>query len=111
MAWQQTADGALKQVLTLFNHRPEWRQAKSPHQATVVRAHVRQFTGDESELINAYGHSGVAIYVDAASIPVKPEKFDKFLIDGESFTAGGVHEMRGFNNSLLYYTIYARGGN
>ena len=109
MAWQQTGDAALKQVLTLFNHRPTWSQAKPPNQTVTVRAHIRVFGGEEIELINAYGANGVAIYIDADSIPVPPEKFDTFTLDGRRYVTGGVHKRYGFNNTLLYYEVHSRG--
>ena len=111
MAWQQDYDNALMAVLATMNHAPTWRQAKAPNQQQTVRAHVRQFTGDEQELINTYGVTGVAIYVDAASIPVVPEKFDSFTLadTGEKYVAAGIHEMRGARNTVLFYTIFCKG--
>ena len=110
MAWQQTGDAALMQVMSLFNHRPVWREAKAPNATATVKAHIRQFGGDEAELINAWGATGVEISVDAASMPQEPVKFDTFEMDGEKWVVGAVHNMYGFTNTLLYYRIYARGG-
>ena len=109
MTWQATGDAALKQVLSLFNHRPVWRQAKAPHATATLKAHVRTFTGDESEMVNAYGETGAAIYIDPATVPITPEKFDKVTLNDMVYTIGAVHPMYGFNNSLLYYMCYARG--
>jgi hypothetical protein len=52
----------------------------------------------------------VEIFVEAGSISQEPVKFDTFTLDGEKWTVGAVHNMYGFNNQLLFYKLYCRGG-
>ena len=108
--WQQDADRAVMSLLGTFNNKVTWREAKAPNATQVIVAHVRHFTGDEAELINAWGSTGVEIFIDAKSIPQEPVKFDTFELDGEKWVAGAVHNMHGFSNNLLLYRVYARGG-
>jgi hypothetical protein len=110
LTWQTDANAAVMQLLRTFDHKLTWREAKAPHATQQVVSHVRHFTGDESELINAWGETGVEIFVEATSIQQEPVKFDTFTLDGEKWTVGAVHNMYGFNNQLLFYKLYCRGG-
>jgi hypothetical protein len=110
MTWQTDANAAVMQLLRTFDHGLTWREAKPPHGTQQVVSHARHFTGDEVDLINSWGETGVEIFVDANSIPKEPVKFDTFTLAGEKWTVGAVHNMYGFTNNLLFYKIYARGG-
>jgi len=112
MAWQDTADSAvISQLLAVFDHKPEWRQAKPPNTIRTIRGFQRQFGSDESELINAYGVRGCEVVCEAASFGGdQPEKFDQFIIDGQKFTIQMVRPTKGFRNRELLFRCFCKGG-
>lgn len=109
MAWQQQANDAWVNLIQVWNHRPTWTQAKAPNASQAVDAHVRHFNTEEAELINTYGQYGVEIIAVARSFPQEPEKLDRFIHNGETFTVQSVLPTYGADNTLLLYRMHCRG--
>ena len=111
MSWQQDSDNAVISILSLFDQKMTWLQSKTPNQTAVIRSHLRNFGGNEADMVNAYGASGVEIIADVASFPTSPEKLDRMELDGERWTIRNVILERGFTGKPLFYRLYCQGGN
>ena len=110
MTWKNDADAAMvSTVLAKYDHKPTWKQNKTPSLTKVVRGHLRQFRSDETDLINAYGVHGVEIICDAASFPTAPIKFDEFDLNGEVYTVNDVRIQNGFDNTPIVYRCLCKG--
>jgi hypothetical protein len=63
---------------------------------------------NDAEIIQAYGIGVRVITCDARDFTTQPEKFDKFIVNGESFSCLAVHPVH-LNASLVGYKCYCKG--
>lgn len=111
MAWQQEADSAQRLLLTTFDHRPRWFQAKPPRTTMIVRGFRRFFGSDEVDLLNAYGVKGCELICDLSTFNGdQPEKLDRFQVEDEMFTVQSSKVIQGYANARLLVRCYCRGG-
>ena len=93
----------------VFNHSPQWEEAKPPHATSACVGHRRQLGSNDTELVNAYGIDAVEITVLASTLPKAPAKFDKFTVNGQNHIVQDVRQQIGFGGTVLLYRAYCKG--
>lgn len=105
--WNQVSS-AFDQVVDLLGTNFTWNQAKSPNGTAQAVCGIKTVGAKDIELINSYGIGAKVLTIKAASLPVPPEKFDEFTVNGEVYTADAVHPVR-INDQIVGYKCYCRG--
>lgn len=84
-----------------------WTQSKAPNQTQSLVVGFRTTSATDIEVINTYGFGTVIITLRAEDLPAEPQKFDTFLIHGETYVANASHQVN-LNGSTIGYKLYSR---
>jgi len=84
-----------------------WIQAKEPQETKEVVLGFKSASWRDEELINAFGIGAKVFTVKASDIAVI-EKFDRFTIHGERYTADSAMPVH-LNGLLFLWKVYIRG--
>lgn len=101
-------EGAFEQVIDLLGTQFEHHKAKPPKTVTNVRVGFKSAGKGDEEVINSLGMSAKIITIKASSLATPPEKFDRFIRAGESYTADSVHPIH-LNDRLIGWKLYCKG--
>jgi hypothetical protein len=85
-----------------------WTQAAEGGQSASIVAGFRAVGKDDEVIINSYGIETKVITVKVDSLPVPPQKFDRFVVQGETYVAQSSHQIY-LNGVLIGHKCYCKG--
>lgn len=101
--------GSFESTIHLLGVPATWVKAIGGQTAT-VQVGFKTAGVKDTEIINAYGLNAIVMTVRQIDLPVAPEKFDSFTVQGVRHTADAVHPVH-LNGSIIGWKIYVRGSN
>jgi hypothetical protein len=100
--------GGIEQLIETLGTPASWRQTKAPNLMANMTIGVRRTSKNDQEIINAYGQGVILGTAKASDFPVPPEKFDTFVVEGQTLTVTSANPVA-LNNKIIMYKLIMKG--